>query len=64
MSGSQTALRNAAILILLVLILLAAALLGCRRYALRSPAQTLSYVGTLLVGDMIWPHLGKPCAPS
>ena len=57
MSGSQTALRNAAILILLVLICWQLLYWDVGDIALRSPAQTLSYVGTLLVGDMIWPHL-------
>ncbi|KAA0691928.1 ABC transporter permease subunit [Neorhizobium sp. P12A] len=57
MSGSQAALRNAAILILLVLICWQLLYWDVGDIALRSPAQTLSYVGTLLTGDMIWPHL-------
>jgi NitT/TauT family transport system permease protein len=57
MSGSQSALRNAAILIVLVVVFWQVLYWDVGDVALRSPIQTFRYLGTLLSGDMIWPHL-------
>jgi NitT/TauT family transport system permease protein len=57
MSGSQSALRNAAILIVLVVVSWQLLYWDVGDVALRSPIQTFRYLGTLLSGDMIWPHL-------
>jgi NitT/TauT family transport system permease protein len=57
MSNSQAAIRNTGLLVLLVLICWQLLYWDVGDIALRSPAQTLRYVATLLTGDMIWPHL-------
>jgi NitT/TauT family transport system permease protein len=56
---SLHALRNAGMLIVLMLIGWQALYWLVGEVALRSPAETLAYTGRLLAGDMIWPHLAE-----
>jgi NitT/TauT family transport system permease protein len=57
MTQSQMALRNAAILVALVLACWQIFYGVVGDIALRSPMQSFHYLGTLLTGDMLWPHL-------
>lgn len=57
MSHSHAAIRNTGLLVVLVLICWQLLYWDVGDIALRSPVQTLRYVGSLLTGDMIWPHL-------
>lgn len=56
-SRSRAATFNAVILMLLMLLCWQALFWVIGDIALRSPAQTLRYLGTLLSGEMLWPHL-------
>jgi NitT/TauT family transport system permease protein len=57
MTQSRLALRNAAMLVALVLVCWQILYGIVGDIALRSPMQSVHYLGTLLTGDMLWPHL-------
>lgn len=57
MKSTSRAARNALLLTFLMLAAWQLLFLAVGDTALRSPAQTLRYAGSLLVGDMIWPHM-------
>jgi NitT/TauT family transport system permease protein len=54
-----TALRNAGMLIVLMLICWQVLYWVVGDIALRSPAQTFAYTGRLLIGDMLWPNVAE-----
>ncbi len=56
---SRAALRNACLLIVLMLVCWQALYWVVGEVALRSPAESFAYMGKLLGGEMIWPHLAE-----
>ena len=57
MNSTSRAARNACLLVLLMLAAWQLLYWVVGDTALRSPAQTLRYAGTLLAGEMLWPHM-------